>query len=93
VVLESVVTGLFFFQIAWSLVSWWLKHALMIDTPSSLAADSSQPRETTMGQGTSDDYMDHLKNKLEQNHALQGSHQNGSHSIRKSEHGVWCPGG
>jgi hypothetical protein len=29
-----------------------------------------QPRETTMDQGTSDDYMDHLKNKLEQNHAI-----------------------
>jgi capsule polysaccharide modification protein KpsS len=29
-----------------------------------------QPRETTMDQGTSDDYMDHLKNKLEQNHTI-----------------------
>ena len=55
-------------------------HASTTRTPNSmlfgreitlpLQALIPQPRETTMAQGTSDDYMDHLKNKLEQNHAI-----------------------
>jgi hypothetical protein len=55
-------------------------HASTTKTPNSmifgreitlpLQALILQPRETTMDQGTSDDYMDHLKNKLEQNHAI-----------------------
>ena len=59
-------------------------HASTTRTPNSmlfgreitlpLQALIPQPRETTMDQGTSDDYMDHLKinwNKIMQ---LQGSH-------------------
>ena len=55
-------------------------HASTTRTPNSmlfgreitlpLQALIPQPRETTMDQGTSDDYMDHMKNKLEQNHAI-----------------------
>jgi hypothetical protein len=55
-------------------------HALTSRTPTSmlfgsaitlpLQAQIPQPRETNMDQGTSDDYMDHLKNKFEQNHAI-----------------------
>ena len=42
-----------------------------------------QPREINVYQGTSYDYMDHLNNKLEQNHAIARKSLKWSHIIRK----------